>query len=109
MIELKNNIVLGFAKDESYIIAKSLIDARGYPYKPNKIKFVATEKEFGSALNDFEKNNSSIPIKKLEVVINALELLYYENGDFEALYDGVSKEDVKKLLDELRNLFIQSN
>jgi hypothetical protein len=101
MIELKDDYIKGLSKDESYIIRRSLIDAWGYPYRPDKIKILYSSLEYKNVDDKLEKNNREIDLNDLGIIINALELLYFENIDLEALYDNIDREDVKLLIDRL--------
>ena len=96
--------IKGFSKDETYIIGKSLIDAWGYPYKPKKIRLLQDTDEYKNVDELLTKNGYEIELKNLPIVLNALELLYFEHGDFEALYDDVTREDVKLLFEKLKKL-----
>ncbi len=103
MIQLKNNFISGFSHDEIYIIGKSLTDAWGYPYRPKTIKFLTDREEYKKVDDKFNgQNGYQIDQNDIAIVLNALELLYYENGDFLALYDGVTMEDVKTLYERLK-------
>jgi hypothetical protein len=104
MIELQNNFIVGFSRDEVYIIGKSLIDAWGYPYRPVNIKFLVDREEYKKIDERFSSADNKLQTSDLSPVINALELLYHENGDFEALYDNVTKEDVGLLHKKLETI-----
>lgn len=104
MIELQNNFIVGFSEDEVYIIGKSLIDAWGYPYRTVNINFLVDRGEYKKIDERFGRADNKLQAGDLLPVINALELLYYENGDFEALYDNVTKKDVKTLYEKLKTI-----
>ncbi|MDO8669008.1 MAG: hypothetical protein Q7K65_01805 [Candidatus Buchananbacteria bacterium] len=109
MIILEKDCIIGFSKNEAYIIGKSLIDAWGYPYRPEKIKILKERDEYKNVDERFEKENYRIKLKDLATVINALELLYYENIDLESLYDDVSRKEVKILLNNLQKVSPSQN
>jgi hypothetical protein len=94
-----------FTNDEVYIIGKSLIDAWGYPYNPKNIKYLAAREVYQKIEERFNKESDyKLLFNDIPLVLNALDLLYYENRDFEALYDGITKEDVKALHNKLKSL-----
>lgn len=101
MIQLQDNFIVGFSIDEIYIIGKSLIDAWGYPYR-SSVKFLVDREKYKKIEEGFGHAGNKLQIQDLVLVINALELVYYENGDFEALYDNISKEDVRVLYEKLK-------
>ncbi|PIT90564.1 MAG: hypothetical protein COU22_01440 [Candidatus Komeilibacteria bacterium CG10_big_fil_rev_8_21_14_0_10_41_13] len=96
-------------KQERYIIGKSLIDSWGYPYKPKKIKFEFDFEEYKRIDEKLDQNNHELEINDLPVILNSLEMLYYENGDLEALYNNVTKNDVKILHDKLEKIYKENS
>jgi hypothetical protein len=93
------------SRNEFYFIFGSLTEASGYPYQPKKINFLYDREKYKSLCDSIWLSKESISIKNVPIIINALELLYYENGDFYALYDNVTLDDVKKVLDDLKQLY----
>jgi len=104
MIYIESGFIKGFSKDEKWIIGRSLVDAWGYPYKPEKIEFILERDEYKRIDDRFKRNHFTLTLGDLKGVINSLELLYYENFDLEALYNDVTREDVKKILNKLRSI-----
>ena len=104
MIIIDNKQLKGFSKNEEYIIGKSLIDAWGYPYRITTIKMLGNRDEYKIVDDRFTQSNYILELVDIEIVINALELLYFDNGDFDALYDGVTKDDVKTLYKKLKQI-----
>jgi len=93
--------LINLNKQEKYIIGKSLNDSWGYPYKPEKIKFLFDREKYKEVGDKLDKAGYAVDLDDLPLILNSLEMLYYENGDFVALYDDVTKDDVKVLFDKL--------
>lgn len=107
MINLENSYIKGFSDDQVYIIKRSLVDAWGYPYRPEKIELLKDRSIYKSVNEKFRKSEYTLQIEDLSVVINALELLLFENIDFEALY-RIAGDDIRLLLDELKEIDVRS-
>ena len=111
---VEKNEIKRFLKHEGYLIYGSLVEAKGYPYRTTwtgrtpKVNFLFTKEEYDRVYKELDKFKTYeeliVKISDLPVIINSLELLYYENGDFYALYDGVELEDVKVLIDKLKSV-----
>jgi|GEM_PF-5065824 len=86
---------------EKYIISKSLNDSWGYPYKPKSIEFKFDRDKYHKVSLKLDNSGFAIEYDDIRVILNSLDMLYYENGDFESLYDGVTKDDVKVLYAKL--------
>jgi len=120
MITAEGEIIKGFSRNDACLVQGSLNDASGYPYEdgwnkstPPKVNFLFDKKRYLYTLRKLDKFkfiDFQLERADLAVVINALELLYYENGDFEAIYSSikkeynVTKEDLKILIDKLKKL-----
>ncbi|PWB39086.1 MAG: hypothetical protein C3F02_00495 [Parcubacteria group bacterium] len=90
------------SKQEKYIIGKSLIDSWGYPYILKKVKFLFDREVYKRVNERLQKMDYVLKFEDLSIIINSLDMLYYDNGDFVALYDDITKDDVNALRDKLK-------
>lgn len=101
----QNTQLIELNKQQKYILGKSLNDSWGYPYKQEKVKFLSDREKYKEIGDKLDNNDYTLDIFDLPLVLNSLEMLYYENGDFEALYDNVTRDDVKSLLNKLTKAY----
>jgi hypothetical protein len=105
--------LINLDNDESYIAGKSINELDG-PYHSRFSAHLRNMhgKDYERIWNEIHKNNR-LNINDVSLVLETLYLLIYEmsDGDFLALYDDVTKEDVKALykkLEKIHNQYILS-
>lgn len=97
-------------KQENYLAFGSIVELGGlYRSRFSDHLLNEHEKEYKVIEEELEKNNKLL-IKNIPLVLDTLYLLINEmsDGDFIALYDDVTKDDVRVLCNKLEKIYSEN-